>query len=97
MIRSNDSTALNVVLTRKSEEALSILLITLLPSLTTLGSAEKSLSSNTSCATLRLASDPLAIAIEQSASLSAMTSLTPSPVIPTVCPCALIAATSSFF
>ena len=97
MISISDSTTENVVLTRKRDAALSMLLMTLLPSATTLGSDAKSLSKSTSCATLRLASEPDAIAIEQSASLSAMTSLTPSPVMPTVLPWSLSAVTNSFF
>ena len=44
------------------------------------------LSSNTICATARDAELPEPIATPMSASLSARTSLTPSPVIATVCP-----------
>ena len=64
----------------------SMLLITRRPSATTWGSAEKLESSSTSWATPRVASLPDAIATPQSASFSARTSLTPSPVIATVWP-----------
>ena len=43
------------------------------------------------------ASLPCAIAIEQSASLRAMTSLTPSPVIAVMCPLRFSAAIMFFF
>ena len=59
-----------------------------LPSATTFGIDAKLEFSNTSCDTFLAASLPEAIATLQSASLSARTSLTPSPVIATVCPLA---------
>ena len=68
-----------------------------LPSATTLGIEEKLLSRSTSELTFFAASEPEAIATEQSASLSASTSLTPSPVIATVCPAFLSALTSISF
>ena len=55
-----------------------------LPSATTLGIEEKLLSKSTSELTFFAASEPDAIATEQSASFSASTSFTPSPVIATV-------------
>ncbi len=60
-----------------------MLLITRLPSDTTLGILAKLESIKTKCDTLRAASEPDAIAIEVSASLNAKISLTPSPVIAT--------------
>lgn len=54
------------------------------PSATTFGMLAKSLSTSTSCATLRTASEPTAMATLQSAALSASVSLTPSPVMATV-------------
>lgn len=53
------------------------------PSATTFGMLAKSLSTSTSYATLRAASEPAAMATLQSAALSASVSLTPSPVIAT--------------
>ena len=67
------------------------------PSATTAGMEAKSLSTSTISATLRAASDPAAIATEQSASFSARTSFTPSPVMATVWPRALSATTRSRF
>ena len=60
-----------------------MLLMVRLPSATTSGIAAKSLSTRTSWDTFRAASLPEAIATEQSASFSARTSFTPSPVIAT--------------
>lgn len=60
--------------------------ITRRPSPTTYGSVANLLSSNTICATARVAGLPAPIATPMSASLSASTSLTPSPVMATVCP-----------
>ena len=79
-------TVAKTVLIKKIETALCKLLITLRPSLTTSGRAENDESSETRCDTFLAASDPEAIAIEQSATRSAKISLTPSPVIATVCP-----------
>ena len=87
----NDSRKENVVLSRNREAVRVMLLTTRLPSMTTAGREEKLESINTSCETCRAASLPAAMAIEQSASLSASTSLTPSPTMATVCPCALSA------
>lgn len=67
------------------------------PSAITAGSGSKAESINTRFATFRAASLPPAIAMLQSDSLSASTSLTPSPVIATVCPLDLRASTSDFF
>ena len=74
-----------------------ILFTTLRPSITTDGILEKSLSKRTSCATCDAASLPDAIAILQSASFNASTSLTPSPVMATVLPCAFSASTNFNF
>ena len=63
------------------------------PSATTEGIAAKFDSSRTMCETWLAASEPEAIATEQSASLSARTSFTPSPVMATVWPPALRART----
>ncbi len=63
-----------------------MLLTTCLPSSTTFGMCTKSESSRTTCATCAVASLPDAIATLQSASFIAKISLTPSPVIATVCP-----------
>ena len=63
-----------------------MLLTTLLPSSTTSGIHEKSDSRSTSWDACAAASLPDAMAMLQSASLSARTSLTPSPVMATVCP-----------
>ena len=56
------------------------------PSPTTEGSASNVESSSTSCATARVAELPEPIATPMSASFSASTSFTPSPVIATTCP-----------
>ena len=61
------------------------------------GTAEKSEFKRTSLAERRAASEPSPIAIEQSASVMARISLTPSPVIATVFPCFLRASISYFF
>ncbi len=71
--------------------------ITRRPSATTEGSAAKLLSSSTICATARVASLPDPIATPMSASFSARTSLTPSPVIATVWPRRWSAPTMSRF
>ena len=68
-----------------------------LPSATTNGIDAKLLSKSTKLDTLLAASLPDCMAIEQSASLSASTSFTPSPVIPTVRPAALSAFTNKSF
>lgn len=67
------------------------------PSATTDGSVAKLLFSSTICATARVASEPDPIATPMSASFSARTSLTPSPVIATVCPRDCSAPTMSRF
>ncbi len=54
-------------------------------------------SSSTRLATCRAASLPEAMAMEQSASFSAGMSLTPSPVMATVCPASFSARTISRF
>ena len=72
------------VLTRKSEAERCKLLIERRPSATTAGMLAKSLSTSTSWATLRAASEPLAMATLQSLAFSASTSFTPSPVMATV-------------
>ena len=87
----------NSVLVRKSDAERWRLLMERRPSATTAGMEAKSLSTSTISATLRAASEPAAMATEQSASLSARTSLTPSPVMATVCPRRFKATTSSRF
>ncbi len=67
------------------------------PSATTEGRVAKLLFSSTIWATARVASEPEPIATPMSASFSASTSLTPSPVIATVCPRVWSAATMSRF
>ncbi len=74
------------VFDKNNSDTLSKLFISFLPSTTTLGRALKSEFNNTSWATAFVASEPLAIAIPQSASFKARTSFTPSPVIATICP-----------
>ena len=83
--------------TRKSVAERSMLLITRRPSATTDGMAAKLDSSSTMCETWLAASEPEAMAMEQSASLRASTSLTPSPVMATVCPSSLSARTKRRF
>ena len=73
-----------IFFTRKSAAERSMLFMTLLPSATTDGMAAKLDSSRTICETWLAASEPEAIAMEQSASFSASTSFTPSPVMATV-------------
>ena len=80
-------------LTRYSEALRSMLLMTRRPSATTDGMEAKFESSSTMCDTWHATSLPEAMAMEQSASLSASTSLTPSPVMATVWPSALSACT----
>ncbi|UKI38086.1 MAG: hypothetical protein L6V93_08895 [Clostridiales bacterium] len=86
-----------IFFTKNSAAVRSILFITRLPSFTTLGSAPKSEFNSTSCDTCDATSLPDAIAILQSASLSARTSFTPSPVIATVLPFSLSAIISLRF
>ena len=76
----------NPVLIKNIEAAALILLMTRRPSFTICGSDAKSEFNNTRLAVFFAASLPDAIAILTSASLSASTSFTPSPVIATVCP-----------
>ena len=71
--------------------------ITRRPSATTSGRCENLPSSRTSCATARVAADPLPMATPISASLSAIASLTPSPVMATTCPRLCSAATTARF
>ena len=85
------------VLVRNSAAERCRLLMERRPSATTAGMAAKSFSTNTISATLRAASEPAAMATEQSASLSASTSFTPSPVMATVRPRRWRACTSSRF
>ena len=73
------------------------LLTTLRPSSTTAGIFPKSDSSSTSCEACTAASLPEAMATEQSDSFIARISLTPSPVMATVCPASFSALTKSFF
>ena len=86
-----------MVLMSSKDADLSTLLIVLLPSATTSGREAKLESSNTNWLTFLAASEPLAIAMEQSAHFKAKTSLTPSPVIATVCPWLCKALISIFF
>ena len=83
---SRDSKNENIFFTKNSPADLWMLLTTRLPSSTTFGIFEKSLSKSTTCETWHAASLPEDIATLQSASLSARTSFTPSPVIATVFP-----------
>ena len=75
----------------------SMLAVTRRPSATTPGSVANVPSSSTSSATGLVAGAPEPMAMPRSASLSASTSLTPSPVIATVCPRACIARTIACF
>ena len=91
------STAVNSVFIRYSEAEFFMLLITRLPSATTLGMLPKLLSISTRWLTFLAASLPEATEIAQSASFSAKMSFTPSPVIATVLPSVLIARTKMAF
>ena len=75
----------------------STLLMTLRPSLTTIGSVAKASLVSTRSAADRVAALPEPIAIPRSASLSANTSLTPSPVMATTWPSAWSAWTIACF
>ena len=75
----------------------SMLAVTRRPSATTPGSVANRLSSSTSSATALVAAAPEPMAMPMSASLRASTSLTPSPVIATVCPRACRAVTIACF
>ena len=86
-----------IVFVKNNDATLETLLITLLPSETTLGIESKLESNNTKCETLRAASLPEAMAIEQSASLKAKISLTPSPVMATLLPAFFKVVTNNFF
>ena len=86
-----------MVFTKNSEAERVMLLIVLLPSLTTLGIDAKLESNKIICETLFVASLPFCIAILQSAAFNAKTSLTPSPVIATVFPEFCKAKISDFF
>ena len=83
--------------TRNREAERCKLLMERRPSCTTRGMEAKLESSSTSWETVRAASLPDAIAMLQSASFRANTSLTPSPVMATVCPWALSALTKESF
>ena len=74
------------VFIKNSDDEFCTLFTTCLPSFTTDGSEEKLDSSSTSFEIFLATSLPSAIAIEQSASLSARVSLTPSPVMATTLP-----------
>jgi len=87
----------NKVLNKKIDDVRWILLITRRPWATTLGIEAKLLSIKTRWLTFRAASEPAAIAIEQSASRSAKISFTPSPVIATVRPAFLNSLTNISF
>ena len=86
-----------MVLTINREAERCKLLIERRPSRTTCGMEAKFESKSTSWETFRAASLPEAIATLQSASFSASTSLTPSPVIATVCFFFCRACTICFF
>ena len=86
-----------MVFVKKSVETRCTLLMTLLPSLTTLGMDEKFESNKTRCDTFLAASEPDAIAIDVSASFKARISLTPSPVMATVRPLFFKDSIKSFF
>ena len=97
-IRNNSAISkLYPVFTRNNDADLSRLFMERLPSATTFGIDAKLLSRSTRLLTFFAASEPEAIAIEQSDSFNASTSLTPSPVIATVCPFAFRAFTSNNF
>ena len=86
-----------IFFTRNSVAARWILLMTRRPSFTMSGMAGNWLSRSTRLASWLAAWAPEAIATEQSACFMASRSLTPSPVMATVCPCFCRAATSFFF
>ena len=83
--------------TRNRVAERSMLFITRRPSATTLGMEAKLFSSSTMWLTWLAASLPEAMATEQSASLRASTSFTPSPVMATVWPWAFSARTNLRF
>ena len=83
--------------TRNRFAARSMLAITRRPSATTSGRWENLPSSSTSCATARVAGEPLPMATPMSASFKASASLTPSPVIATTWPVLWSAPTTSRF
>ena len=97
MMQMSASTAVKTVFTRKSDAERWRLLMERRPSATTSGMWLKSLSASTISDTLRAAAEPEAIETEQSASRSASTSFTPSPVMATVRPSRCRAQTSSRF
>ena len=74
------------VFVKNNVHVLCRLLITRRPSATTFGSEPKFESRATKWAVFFVASVPEAMAMEQSATFKAKISLTPSPVIATVCP-----------
>ena len=86
-----------IFFTKNSAAARWILLMTRRPSPTIPGIAAKSDSSSTSWATWLAAWAPEAMAMPQSASFRASTSLTPSPVIATVWPAFFISRISRRF
>ena len=85
------------VFVKNNEDVLWMLLITLLPSATTEVKTLKLESNKTNWEIFFAASEPLAIAIEQSALFKARMSLTPSPVIATHLPASFKAITSASF
>ena len=95
--QNTDRNMVNNVFIKNNELLFWMLLITLRPSATTLGMLAKFESIKTKWLTFLVASLPLAIAIEQSASFKARMSLTPSPVMATLCPLFLSALTSIIF
>ena len=86
-----------IFFTRNSVAALWMLLMTRRPSATMLGMAAKSLFSSTRLPNWLAACAPELKAMEQSACFMASRSLTPSPVMATVCPCFCSAATRRRF
>jgi len=91
------SSVAQTVLVMKRLATRSMLAVTRRPSATTPGSVANLPSSSTSSATAFVAGAPDPTAIPRSASFSASTSLTPSPVMATVCPRARNALTISSF
>ena len=94
---NSDISSENIFLTRNRLAERWTLLTTLRPSITTDGICAKSESNKTTWAAWAAASLPELNATLQSASLSASISLTPSPVIATVCPCFFNEFTICFF
>ena len=95
--KNNASTTEYMVFVRYNAADRWILLIVRLPSATIAGMDPKSESISTSWDTFLAASLPDCMAILQSASFNAITSLTPSPVMAMVCPCSFNVFTRSSF